>query len=203
MDERIREEAYAIWQRRGMPSGRDVEHWFEAAEIVRDRDHEASLATPHPVQEMIQSLSPPVASTKLHGGSKAVQFDASMAWILSQRFRDAGVDCHALSLQFCEVARRVFAAVERGHSCGRQGYVSERGARALDSYLAFVTGDEFDPAEAEARRDVILTLIEVALSTKAPYPKRDKALPMNTASLASIPIAGLANAPAPGSAQAS
>jgi hypothetical protein len=199
MDMRIREEAYAIWQRRGMPSGRDLEHWFEAAEVVRNRDHEAAQATPTPAHEVVQGFATPVEIGKSEGESKTVHLDASMAWILSQRFRDAGVDYHALSFQFCEVARRVFASVERGHSCGRQGYVSERGARALDSYLDFVTGDDFDAAEAEAKRDAILTLIEVALSTKAPPNRRYRAS-SRTAPLAKI--AGLATAHAPGSAQA-
>jgi hypothetical protein len=203
MDMRIREEAYAIWRRRGMPIGRDLEHWFEAAEIVRNRNHEAALATPNPAHEVLEGFATPVAIAKSDGGGKAVHLDASMAWILSQRFRDAGVDYHALSFQFCEVARRVFAAVERGHSCGRQGYVSERGARAVDGYLDFVTGDEFEAAEAEARRDAILTLIEVALSTKAPSNRRDRALPINIASVASIPAVGLANPPVHRSAQAS
>jgi hypothetical protein len=198
MDMRIREEAYAIWRRRGMPIGRDLEHWFEAAEIVRNRNHEAALATPNPAHEVLEGFATPVAIAKSDGGGKAVHLDASMAWILSQRFRDAGVDYHALSFQFCEVARRVFAAVERGHSCG-QGYVSERGARAVDGYLDFVTGDEFEAAEAEARRDAILTLIEVALSTKAPPKKRNGASP-GIASFAQI--AGLATAHASGSAQA-
>jgi hypothetical protein len=203
MDTRIREEAYAIWQRRGMPIGRDLEHWFEAAEIIRNRDHEVALATANPAHEVVEGLATPVALGKSDGEGKAVHLDASMAWILSQRFRDAGVDYHALSFQFCEVARRVFAAVARGHSCGRQGYVSERGARAIDGYLDFMTGDEFDAAEAEAKRDTILTLIEVALSTKPPTHKRDKVLPINIASFASIPAAGLATSPARGSAQAS
>jgi hypothetical protein len=125
-----------------------------------------------------------------------------MAWILSQRFRDAGVDYLALSVEFCEAARRVFTSVARGHPCDRQGYVSERGARALDGYLNFVTGPGFDAAEAEARRDAILTLLEVALSTKAPYGQREKASAVNMTSFASIPAAEHAAAPRSGSTQA-
>jgi hypothetical protein len=200
MDKRIREEAYAIWRRRGMPTGRDLEHWFEAAEVIRNRDHEAALATPNCAQEMIQGFAMPVAVTTSDSRGKATQVDASMAWILSQRFRNAGVDYLALSLEFCEAARRVFASVERGHPCDRQGYVSERGARALDGYLNFVTGPDFNAAEAEARRDAILTLIEVALSTKAPYGRRDKASPVNMATFTSM--ARLAAAPASSSTQA-
>jgi hypothetical protein len=203
MDMRIREEAYAVWQRRGMPIGRDLEHWFEAAEIVRNRDHEAALATPNTAHEVVQGFATPVAGGKSDGEGKAVHLDASMAWVLSQRFRDAGVDYDTLSLQFCEVARRVFASVERGHSSGRQGYVSERGARALDSYLAFVMGVEFDAAKAEAKRDAILTLIEVALSTKAPTDRRSKVSSINIGSFASIPTARRIAPAADGSVQAS
>lgn len=39
LTEEIRREAYLLWKREGCPAGRELDHWLEAQEYVRHRQH--------------------------------------------------------------------------------------------------------------------------------------------------------------------
>lgn len=47
LDEPIRKQAYYLWQQDGCPSGRALDHWLAAGEIVRHRVGAASRVRIH------------------------------------------------------------------------------------------------------------------------------------------------------------
>lgn len=48
VEERIRQRAYAIWEREGRPDGRDADHWALAREEIAIEDNLSSTLLPNP-----------------------------------------------------------------------------------------------------------------------------------------------------------
>jgi hypothetical protein len=60
-DQRIRERAYAIWERQGRPEGRHDEHWSQAAEEVDGESGAEDRASPQPSDGASSSSKRPPA----------------------------------------------------------------------------------------------------------------------------------------------
>ena len=52
-EDRIRARAYELWLLEGKPEGRDLDHWFMAAETIRLESFEQSVGNPNPAAEVI------------------------------------------------------------------------------------------------------------------------------------------------------
>jgi hypothetical protein len=59
-DEQIKELAYSIWEQEGRPEGKDVEHYYQAREILEKQEAARiiEIAPPTPLKEL--SAPPPV-----------------------------------------------------------------------------------------------------------------------------------------------
>lgn len=49
--EEIRHQAYLLWQQEGCPTGRELDHWLAAKEIVRHHRHHSAPASPDDSRE--------------------------------------------------------------------------------------------------------------------------------------------------------
>ena len=59
LDALIRERAYLIWEKSGKPSGRETDHWFQAA-----REIEAAMATDPFAVTAVEGMPAPQAATE-------------------------------------------------------------------------------------------------------------------------------------------
>lgn len=57
MDERIRDRAYALWEREGQPEGRAEEHWRQARSDVEAEDAGSGLESPDTLPDPAPSAS--------------------------------------------------------------------------------------------------------------------------------------------------
>ena len=53
-EDRIRARAFELWLLEGKPEGRDLDHWFMAAETIRLESFEQSVGNPNPAAEVIE-----------------------------------------------------------------------------------------------------------------------------------------------------
>ena len=78
-EDRIRNRAYELWLLEGMPEGRDVDHWFMAAETIRIEDLEQSCGNPNPSYEVIRGYLAPSARQARNSAPSRNTFDAHRA----------------------------------------------------------------------------------------------------------------------------